>query len=333
MKAPGFLKFPLVVLMVILLLNCVRNAPVDDQIDEADIIIEEVVPDVISDSLPATDTTSVSEAGIQAEIEMETEVEQQADSSLFVKQVTTIEEYEEAILVIRDDQEIQPYPLIPIYDLSYRYAFKHERRLSASNYVVYQIEAISKNRLRITVLGSFSPVYLPVEQNFSELDYPWGGSIEFSKQSWPVSFGVGYNKMKAVSNSLVYNLQTDNIYLFGKYTPLKLFNDKLEFFLTAGGTTWASQISNVKYPEHADYYPMETNRGYSYYGGVGSLFEFHKFLIGLQYQLYGTPLVIFGTDLNEPDTQESLQDYTPTTQYKLYTGSNQLQIIVGYRIN
>ncbi|MEA1876772.1 MAG: hypothetical protein U9N86_07895 [Bacteroidota bacterium] len=328
MKSSRLIPYPLVVLVVLLLLNCSRKAPVDKQINDIEAEIEELVPDVVlPDSLPVTDTISVSEteAGIQTE--------QKVDSSLFVEQVTTIEEYEEAVLVLRDDQEILPYPLIPIYNLSYRYAFKHERRLSASNYVVYQIEAIDKNRLRITALGSFTPYYLPMEKVFSKLDYPWGGSIEFSRQNWPVSFGVGYNAMKAQSASLAYHLQSNNIYLFGKYTPLKLFNDKLEFFLTAGVTSWAAQISNVKYPEHEDYYPTETNRGYSYYGGAGTLFEFHKFLIGLQYQLYGTPLVVFGADFNEPDTQEGLKDYTPSTQYKLHAGTNQLQIIVGYRIN
>ncbi|MCK5820625.1 MAG: hypothetical protein KAH17_02020 [Bacteroidales bacterium] len=325
MKTPGFITFILLGMMVLLLANCVKNGPVDNQVDEIE--PNEVILDVIPDSLPLADTTSISKT------QTETFVEQEIDSNPIVKTVRIIEEYEETILTIRDDLEMLPCSSIPTYGLSYRYAFKHERRLAANKILICQVEQISKNKIRITVLGSISPYYLPVENNFSKLDYPWGGSIEFSKQNWPVSFGVGYNAMKAQSNSQVYHLQTNNIYLFGKYTPLKLFNDQLEFFLSAGVNSWASQISNVKYPEHAGYYPIETNRGYSYYGGAGTLFEFHKFLIGIQYQLYGTPLVVFGADFNEPDTQEGLKDYTPSTQYKLYAGSNQLQIIVGFRIN
>jgi len=331
MKTPGLKPHLLMVIMVFLLANCVRKSPNSNQIDEVDLKVEDLIPEITPDSLPATDTTSVFEA--EAEIQTETQIEEEENFSLLDNQIPPVEEYEETVLTIRNDLEILPFSSIPIYSLSYRYAFKHVRRLATSKIMILQLEEIGKNKLRITVLGSISPAYLPMEKNFTELDYPWGGSIEFSKQSWPVSFGVGYNTMKAQSTSTVYHLQTNIIYLFGKYTPIKLFNDHLEFFLTAGVNSWSSQINNVKYPEHAGYYPAETNRGYSYYGGAGTIFEFRKFLIGLQYQLYGTPLVIFGSDFNEPDTQEDLKDYTPTTQYKLYAGSNQLQIIVGYRIN
>ncbi len=328
MRAPQLISYTVAILMVFLLANCQQNDPKDKQINEFDPSIEDVIPDapdiqeVVSDSLPATDTISEPETDIEAEAEIPGTEEKDAYQAT-----------DETVQVAHNDLEIFPLATIPVHGLIYRYAFKHKRRLASSNYVVFQIEEIKKNKFRVTVLGSFSPYYLPMEKVFTKLDYPWGGSIEFSKQNWPVSFGVGYNAMKAQSSSLAYHLQSNNIYLFSKYTPLKLFNDKLEFFLTAGVTSWAAQISNVKYPEHEDYYPTETNRGYSYYGGVGSLFEFHKFLIGLQYQLYGTPLVVFGADFNEPDNQEDLKDYTPSTQYKLHAGTNQLQIIVGYRIN
>jgi len=198
---------------------------------------------------------------------------------------------------------------------------------------IFATHADDGNKLRITALGALSPYYIPMDHNFTKLGIPYGGSIEFSKQKWPVSFGLGFNSMRAQTNSMVYILQANDIFVFGKYIPLKLFNEKLELFLTAGGTAWSAQILNVKYPEHEEYYPTNIVRGYSYTGGVGTLFEFHKFLFGLQYQLYGTPVVIIGEDYNEPDTQEGLDDFVPTTQYKLYAGSNQLQITIGYRIN
>ena len=190
-----------------------------------------------------------------------------------------------------------------------------------------------KNKLRISILGHVSPLYQPVELIFRRLGFPYGGSVEFSKQKWPVSFGLGVNVMKAETVSKVYHMQSSNLYLFGKYTPLKLFDDRLDLFITAGASSFWSQIMNVKYPTHEDYYPTEASRGFGYTGGAGAVFEFHKFLFGLQYQLYGTPLVIFGAPLNEPETQEGLKDYIPTTQYKLFAGSNQLQVMIGYRIN
>lgn len=188
-------------------------------------------------------------------------------------------------------------------------------------------------KLKISVSGAFSPYHLPVEANFSGLGIPYGGSVEFSKSTWPVSFGVGYNSMRAQSNSEIYVLKTNDIFIYGKYLPLKLLKDKLEMYLTAGVGTWHTQLSNVKYPEHADYYPTQGRRGYGLTVGAGTVYEFRKFLIGLQYQLYGTPLIILGSDFIDPETQEELNNFIPTTQYKLYGGSNQLQLVIGYRIN
>jgi hypothetical protein len=190
-----------------------------------------------------------------------------------------------------------------------------------------------ENKLQVTALGALSPYYLPVEKNFTRLGIPYGASVELSKQQWPFSAGLGYNSMRAQSISTVYILESKDLYAFAKYTPLKLLKDRLELFVNAGVTGWDVGIMNTKYPEHQDYYSPESARGINYMGGAGAMYEFKKFLFGLQYQYYGTPLIILGPDLNEPETQEQLSGFIPTTQYKLYAGSNQFQIIVGYRIN
>lgn len=189
------------------------------------------------------------------------------------------------------------------------------------------------NKLRVTALGAMAPYYIPIEKNFTRLGIPYGGSVELSKAKWPVSFGVGYNSMRATTTSMVYILDAKDINLFAKYTPIKLLNDHMELFVNAGVTGWDVNIMNDKYPLHQDYYQPEAARGIGYMGGAGALYEYKKFLLGLQYQHYGTPLVIMGPDFSEPETQEELSEFIPTTQYRLYAGAHQFQVIVGYRIN
>ena len=189
------------------------------------------------------------------------------------------------------------------------------------------------NKWRISGLATLAPYHIPVEKNFIKLGLPYGGGVEVGKQNWPVSMGVGYNAMRAQTQSQVYILNARDVSLYAKYTPFKLLQDQLELFVNAGVTGYDVDITNQKYPEHQDYYTPEMVRGIGYMGGAGAMYEFKKFLLGLQYQHYGTPLLVMGPDLNEPETQEELNNFIPTTQYKLFAGAHQFQIIVGYRIN
>ena len=186
-------------------------------------------------------------------------------------------------------------------------------------------------RMKLDAFIAVSPLYLPVEADFSRFGFPWGYNFEFSKEGWRLGLGAGHNTMKAQSSTGAFNLVTSNTYIYAKYVPFRLFNDHLDLFVLAGGTQWITKIVNVKHPEHWEYYPLEADQGYYFTGGCGAMFVVKHLLVGIQYQFYGTPLVVLGTPLNEPETKEELSHYIPTNQYKLYAGSNQLQVLLGYR--
>ena len=186
--------------------------------------------------------------------------------------------------------------------------------------------------LQLSIFGVGCPYFIPVEQNFKRLSFPYGGQIELSTKKLPLSIGFGYNFQQAASSSGAFNLRNHSFFSYLKYVPVTLMQDRFEPYLFVGGTYRMSQLANVKYPEHEDYYPLELTKGFGYTGGLGGQFIIRNFIFGLQYQLFGTPLVIFGPDFDEPVTQIDLDNYIPTTQYRFFPGTNQLQLTLGYRI-
>ncbi len=189
-----------------------------------------------------------------------------------------------------------------------------------------------KMGLQLSIFGVGCPYFIPVEQNFKRLSFPYGGQIELSTKKLPLSIGFGYNFQQAASSSGAFNLRNHSFFSYLKYVPVTLMQDRFEPYLFVGGTYRMSQLANVKYPEHEDYYPLELTKGFGYTGGLGGQFIIRNFIFGLQYQLFGTPLVIFGPDFDEPVTQIDLDNYIPTTQYRFFPGTNQLQLTLGYRI-
>lgn len=192
-------------------------------------------------------------------------------------------------------------------------------------------ESEPTNYFQLSVMHAFSPFYIPVEGEFKQWTWAYGANIELSREKWPVSIGGSYNYLEAETQSGAFHLETNHTSFYLKYTPFKFFNDHLELFVNAGTTRWEALIHNVKYPKHDEYYKHESDKGWNIMGGGGLLFNWRNFLLGIQYQGYNSPLAVLGEPLNEPETQEELNEWVPTTQYKLYAGSHQLQVVLGYR--
>ncbi len=175
---------------------------------------------------------------------------------------------------------------------------------------------------QLSLLGVFGAVNIPIEKQFKNKFNPLGINLEFSKSNWNVGLGVGSNYMEA--NKDDYVLKTLAFYFYGKYSLLKFFNNNLDFFVSAGGLYWRSSFQYTKYPSLEDYYPVEKDNGFSYLLSVGTGHTFGNFLIRLQYQLLRSKDASFGKIPSETEF---------TNYYTLYTGSQQLQILLGYRFN
>ncbi len=195
------------------------------------------------------------------------------------------------------------------------------------------------NRNQLSLLPGFSPYFMSVEKGFNpdfgnglfKNKYPWGGNLEYSRTNWPISFGFGYNSMQVLSDSEAFKLKTNTFNLYLKYTPFTLFNDHFEPFISVGATMWYGRFENILYPEMTDYYPVHKDNGLGYSAGIGAVFNFGNFIIGAQYKLYGSRESVLGELASDPQTALEAEEWQPSNQYKLYTGSNQLQIIIGYR--
>jgi len=189
----------------------------------------------------------------------------------------------------------------------------------------------SNNEIRL--IAAWSPVMLPIEKDFNRYNFPWGTHVEYSKSDWKFSIGAGFNSMQAKSDSKAYLLKTNTSFLYGKYTPLELFHNSLKFYTSAGLSFWNSKFKNIEHPEFPDYYPEEKANGFNLVIAAGTSFHYRNFFAGVQYLLFNSPKVLFGNMPIDPSNIDELQEYEPTTQYQLYSGSNHFQIIIGYQIN
>ncbi len=192
---------------------------------------------------------------------------------------------------------------------------------------------------QISLIPVFSPYFFPVEKGFNpdfgngilKNKYPWGANLEYSRTNWPIGFGFGYNAAEALSESEAFKLTSKTFNLYVKYTPVTLFNNSFEPFISAGATNWYSSFENIRYPDMTEYYPVEKDNGLGFSAAVGATFNFRNFMIGAQYKLYITGESEFGEQASDPQTVIEAEEWQPSNQYKLYSGSNQLQILIGYR--
>ncbi len=177
-------------------------------------------------------------------------------------------------------------------------------------------------RFAVSIGGIYGIKNIPYEKNFSNLKNPYGGFLELSKTDWKFSLRFGYSYSE--SNIDKYYLKTQLYYALIRYDFFSLFNDHLNPYVFAGGSYWISNFQNIKYPSLASsYYPLEKNRGPGYTAGGGLLLNIYNFIIDAQYFFFGSNKAVFG---KEPLPGEF------TNQYKLYPGSNVVNVMLGYRI-
>jgi hypothetical protein len=224
----------------------------------------------------------------------------------FDKESVGIIHEDDEVLAITNDG-VQGKEWIEIYYPQKGFLFSNELALVQSN-----------NLLGIGV--SYGFVNIPYEKNFENYKNPIGGFIEYSKTNWDFNFRIGYNKSQ--SNLKEFILQTDIIYLQIQYSFWHLFNNHIRFYLLAGGGAWNSKFQFTKYPSLTDYFPEEKDNGFGYYLGGGIEYSLSGFFLGCQYSFFGTEEAQFGP---KPEPGKF------TNQYKLFIGSNQVEVDLGYR--
>ncbi len=181
---------------------------------------------------------------------------------------------------------------------------------------------LNESKPLIAVGISYGAVNVLYEKNLKNFYNPVGGVIEFTKTNWDFSFGIGFVYSEA--RIAQYYLKTKLLSFQVKYRFLHLFDNKLETYVLVGGGYWQSSFQNHKYPAlMSSYYKKEVISGPAYSVGGGVIYNLNRFYIEAQYLFYNYKEVQFG----KVPAQGEFGNY-----YRLYTGANHLNIIVGYKI-
>jgi hypothetical protein len=182
--------------------------------------------------------------------------------------------------------------------------------------------ALGGNERRLSIGIFYAPLSIPYEKNMENLKNPFGAFIIYDKASWLFSPGIGLTIGQ--SHLKTYILKTDFAYLFTNLNFLSIFNSHLEFFGTVAAGYWFGSFQNTKYPQLTKYFPLLKTSGFAYGAGGGFSINFSNFLLGAQYLFWNTPkTAVFGEEPKPGDF---------SNQYKLFPGSNQLNVFLGYRI-
>lgn len=189
-----------------------------------------------------------------------------------------------------------------------------------AGYVFAEEYAVIPSNHILGIGVSYGALNIPYEKNLKNHRNPIGGFIEYTKSNWDFLFRIGYSNSQ--SNLKEYILKNDIIYLNIQYSFLRLFNNHFRFYALAGGGYWFSKFQYTKYPSLTDYFPEEKNKGFGYIVGGGIEYNLYGFFLGVQYSYFGTKEVTFGP---VPKPGEF------TNQYKLFIGSNQVEVDLGYR--
>lgn len=180
---------------------------------------------------------------------------------------------------------------------------------------------IEREHSYMALATTYSPIQIPYEKNLSNYFTPLGFNVEFGGTNWLFNYGLSYSYSQAHLKK--YILSTHLIYLYLRYNLLKLFNDNFEIYIQGGGGYHLSSFVFKKYPQLSNRFPKEKASGYIYLGSAGLEYHFWGLFIGAEYFYWGSKEAVFG-----PNPEQGKF----TNQYKLFPGSNQLKIKIGYLI-
>ncbi|OGU65908.1 MAG: hypothetical protein A2499_04755 [Stygiobacter sp. RIFOXYC12_FULL_38_8] len=188
-----------------------------------------------------------------------------------------------------------------------------------AGYIIAEDFVEDNSNFVVRIGGAYGVENLPYEKNLTKFTSPIGGFVEVTKSNWRINFRIGYNH--SGTNLNTYHLKTDLFYFLTRYEFLRLFNNHLNPYALIGGAYWMSNFQNTKYPSLTSYFPLEKDSGPAYMLGGGLIYNLYGFFIDIQYFFFGSRQAVFG---KEPLPGEF------SNQYKLYPGSNQFNVMIGY---
>lgn len=168
---------------------------------------------------------------------------------------------------------------------------------------------------------AYSPFDSPFEKSLSANTNSTGGYISVSGKNKPMEVGAGFNINEYTRNGVA--LKTQLFYLFDRFKVLDL-TDFLYLHLNIGAVYYNSEINIVRNTGLSTNNYSRTVYGFGIMAGAGLMLKLDDFLINCQYNFVGTSEASFNFN---PGV------LTPPSNYSYNPGSNQIQIMLGYRIN
>ncbi len=182
------------------------------------------------------------------------------------------------------------------------------------------LEYSSKGRYYIGTGILVGPFQLPLEKNLTNYKIPFGAVIDFSNTDWRFSFRLGFFQTQTHNSD--YVLKTNQVFLTARYSFLRVMKNSLDFYVGAGLNYWMSKFQLAESPDSVASLNEEEDSDLGYSLSLGAVYSFYDFFIDVQYYFWSSREAVFG---EEPQQGEI------SSQYKLYPGSNQFHIILGYR--
>ncbi|MBU1799743.1 MAG: hypothetical protein KKF21_15350 [Bacteroidetes bacterium] len=187
-------------------------------------------------------------------------------------------------------------------------------------YVFSEELALTSSKFILGIGASYGFLNIPYEKELENYKNPIGGFIELTKSNWDFLFRIGYTNYQ--SHLKEYILKNEIFFLHIQYSLFRFINNHFRIYALIGGGYWQSKFQFTKYPTLTSYYPEESNKGFGYYLGGGIEYTLSNFFLGIQYSFLGTEEAKFGPDPIDGEF---------TNQYKLFIGSNQIEVNLGYR--
>lgn len=191
----------------------------------------------------------------------------------------------------------------------------------------------------ISIFGYLAYPIIPIEKHFETEELTYGGNIEYTRSNLWLGLGFGSSRMKDALNSDSTIYSTNLLHFYAKVSITRLVEQYFEFSLdpnldvytNIGVTNWKSKFQKVKYNTVKEDYHVEMDqKGWGYLLGLGIRYHFYNIIIGAQYQLYNSSKTEFSKTVTYT-TFEGVE-YSITDSYHVYPGFQQVQFLLGYRI-
>ena len=216
-------------------------------------------------------------------------------------------------------------------------AYPYNNTYSAENFIE------SENPFRINLLASSGYPNIPIEKTFKSLKVTYGGSIDISRKTWWLGLGFGYNhlmetQLKKSTQKQNVHFKTSSMFFYSKFSILNILQDifssdlsgNFDLYAGVGGCYWTTKFQITDRVQYSKYDPEMSGKGWGIFTTAGITYNIYHFIFGVQYQFLGSGKAVFSQDIDFVTNQN--QPIKVHESYSLFTGSQQVQYLIGYRL-